>query len=43
MSLVVKAVKKVGCFDKLSQLSPALFDANFCIFRVKFSSEEVRL
>ena len=40
---VVKAVKKVGRFDKLSQLNPVLFDANFRKFTVKFKPEDMRL
>ena len=40
---VVKAVKKVGRFDKLSQLSPVLFDANFRKFTIKFKPEDLRL
>ena len=40
---VVKAVKKVGRFDKLSQLDSGLFDANFRKFTVKFKPEDLRL
>ena len=40
---VVKAVKKVGRFDKLSQLDSVLFDANFRKFTLKFKPEDLRL
>ena len=40
---VVKAVKKVGRFDKLSQLDSELFDANFRQFTIKFKPEDLRL
>jgi len=40
---VVKAVKKVGRFDRLSQLDPELFDANFRKFTIKFKPEDLRL
>jgi len=40
---VVKAVKKVRRFDKLSQLNSVLFDANFRQFTVKFKPEDLRL
>jgi colicin import membrane protein len=40
---VVKAVRKVGRFDKLSQLNPVLFDANFRKFTLKFKPEDLRL
>jgi len=40
---VVKAVKKVGRFEKLGQLSPVLFDANFRKFTLKFKPEDLRL
>ena len=40
---VVKAVKKVGRFDKLSQLNSVLFDANFRRFTLKFKPEDLRL
>ena len=40
---VVKAVRKVGRFDKLAQLPPALFDANFRKFTLKFKPEDLRL
>ena len=40
---VVKAVKKVRRFDKLSQLDSELFDANFRQFTVKFKPEDLRL
>jgi colicin import membrane protein len=40
---VDKAVRKVGRFDKLSQLSPVLFDANFRKFTLKFKPEDLRL
>jgi colicin import membrane protein len=40
---VVKAVRKVGRFDKLSQLDPVLFDANFRKFTLKFKPEDLRL
>ena len=43
VSSAVSALIKVGRFDKLIQLSPALFDTNFRIFTVKFSAEDVRL
>ncbi|MCO4836457.1 MAG: cell envelope integrity protein TolA, partial [Oceanospirillaceae bacterium] len=43
VSSVVKAVKKVGRFDKLSQLNPVLFDANFRKFTLKFKPEDLRL
>ena len=40
---VDKAVRKVGRFDKLSQLNPVLFDANFRKFTLKFKPEDLRL
>jgi len=40
---VVKAVKKVRRFNKLSQLDSELFDANFRQFTVKFKPEDLRL
>jgi len=43
VSSVVKAVKKVRRFDKLSQLNSVLFDANFRQFTVKFKPEDLRL
>jgi colicin import membrane protein len=39
----VKAVKKVGRFDKLSQLKAGLFDANFREFNFLFKPEDLRL
>lgn len=39
---VVRAVRKVRQFDKLSQLSPELFDANFRKFTVRFKPEDLR-
>jgi colicin import membrane protein len=39
----VKAVKKVGRFDKLSQLKAGLFDANFRQFNFLFKPEDLRL
>lgn len=38
---VVKAIGKVRRFDKLSQLNPELFDANFRKFTVKFKPEDL--
>ena len=43
VSSVVKAIKKVRRFDKLSQLNSVLFDANFRQFTVKFKPEDLRL
>jgi colicin import membrane protein len=43
VSSVDKAVRKVGRFDKLSQLNPVLFDANFRKFTLKFKPEDLRL
>ena len=43
VSSVVKAVKKVGRFDKLSRLDSVLFDANFRKFTLKFKPEDLRL
>jgi hypothetical protein len=43
VSSIVKAVKKVGRFGKLSQLNPELFDANFRKLTVKFKPEDLRL
>ena len=40
---VVKAVNKVGRFDKLSELDPALFDANFRKVTLVFKPEDLRL
>ena len=40
---VVKAVNKVGRFDKLSQLDSALFDANFRKVTLVFKPEDLRL
>ena len=40
---VVKAVRKVGRFDKLTQLDSELFDTNFRKFTVKFKPEDLRL
>ena len=40
---VEKAIRKVGRFDKLSQLDVALFDANFRKFTIKFKPEDLRL
>lgn len=40
---VVNAVKRVRRFDKLSQLDPELFDANFRRFTVRFKPEDLRL
>lgn len=40
---VVKAVKKVRRFDKLSQLDSGLFDAHFRKFTVRFKPEDLRL
>ena len=40
---VIKAVEQVQHFNKLSQLSPALFDANFRKFTIKFKPEDLRL
>ena len=39
----VKAVRKVGRFDKLSQLKAGLFDANFREFNFLFKPEDLRL
>ena len=38
---VIKAIGKVRRFDKLSQLNPELFDANFRKFTVKFKPEDL--
>ena len=43
VSSVIKAVRKVGRFDKLSQISPVLFDANFRKITLKFKPEDLRL
>ena len=43
VSSVVRAVKKVKRFDKLSQLNAVLFNANFRQFSVKFKPEDLRL
>ena len=43
VSSVVKAIKKVRRFDKLSQLNSVLFDAKFRQFTVKFKPEDLRL
>ena len=43
VSSVIRAVKKVQSFSKLSQLSPALFDANFRKFTLKFKPEDLRI
>jgi hypothetical protein len=40
---VVKAVNKVGRFDKLSELDRALFDANFRKVTLVFKPEDLRL
>ena len=40
---VVKAVKKVRRFDKLSQLDSGLFDVHFRKFTVRFKPEDLRL
>jgi colicin import membrane protein len=40
---VVKAVRKVGRFDKLTQLDSELFDTNFRKFTIKFKPEDLRL
>ncbi|MDC1509817.1 TonB C-terminal domain-containing protein [Oceanospirillaceae bacterium] len=40
---VIRAVKKVQSFSKLSQLNPALFDANFRKFTLKFKPEDLRI
>jgi len=39
---VVNAVKKVGRFDKLSQLNSALFEAKYRELTVKFSPEDLK-
>lgn len=40
---VQQAVKKVGRFDKLADLDPVLFDANFRTFKIVFRPEDLRL
>lgn len=40
---VIQAVKKVGRFDELADLDPALFDANFRTFKILFRPEDLRL
>ena len=39
----IKAVEKVGRFEKLSQLNPVLFDANFRKITIKFKPEDLKL
>jgi colicin import membrane protein len=40
---VKNAVRKVGRFDKLSELDTVIFDANFRKFRLRFRPEDLRL
>lgn len=40
---VIKAVTKAGRFDRLANLDPVLFDANFRTFKIIFRPEDLRL